>query len=439
MRSLAVLSLAALPLLAAPDGQAPAAVTSTPAILYPFKEGSALIGFRPTGAGGSAWGRATVRAESGRMRIHAHFGNLGPAARFGPGYLTYVLWAVSPLGRATNLGEVAPRWERAHVEAVTDLQDFALIVSAEPHFAVTRVSHAVVLENRPGAATRPRLETAETRFEQLAPAAYASEPGPGTRPGDPPYLGQARIALRIAAAERAEELAPAEYRAAQARLEALEDARHGDPGTAFVLARRAIQHAEEARQAAVRQGEARALAEQQGLAQDALAQAAAARTWADQEAQKARQKEQAAGASTRAAAEARRGLRDRLGRLLRTRETREGLVATVADVAFASGRSELAPASRVHLARVAGLLLAHPGLKIRILGHTDGTGRPGFNERLSRQRAETVRAFLAGQGLEPANLEAVGLAAAHPVASDASPEGRRQNRRVDLVIKGEDL
>lgn len=142
---------------------------------------------------------------------------------------------------------------------------------------------------------------------------------------------------------------------------------------------------------------------------------------------------------TQAQREVRRQLVEQLNRLLQTRETEEGLMATLTDVAFPSGSSRLSAPARVNLAKIAGILLTRPGLKIRALGHTDATGSQAINARLSRQRAEAVRTFLAGQGLPLGSLRAEGLADARPVASNATREGRTRNRRVELVVSGDPI
>jgi len=443
----------ALPFAASLAMAAPSALatSTTQAFNYPFVNGSTLIGFRGTSLAPGAAGQASVRGEGGRMRIHAHFKGLGPANRFGPEYLTYVLWSISPLGRPTNLGEVVVKSGRAHVDAMTHLQSFGLIVTAEPHFAVTRVSNAIVLENWPLRDTRPSVEEVEARFDLLERGTYALEPAERPSDGDrsvSPYVFQARNALRIAQREEADKLAPSEFQAALSHLNHMEAEKHLGRTPAVLLARRAIQQAEDARLVAEKHQAARLLtlaqnrAEEEKSRADAAHQVAeSAKAMAAQEAMKAFRQEREAKDAAKKATEAqlavRRKLMEQLNRLLRTRETEEGLMATLTDVAFPSGRSLLAPPARMNLAKVAGILLAHPGLKIKVLGHTDATGQPAFNQRLSQDRAESVRKFLIDQGLSFAQLDAQGVDGTHPIASNATPEGRKKNRRVDLIVSGE--
>lgn len=423
--------------------------STTQAFHYPFVDGSTLIGFRGSALASGASGQASVRGEGGRMRIHAHFTGLEPASRFGPEYFTYVLWAISPLGRAVNLGEVVAVRGKAHVDAMTHFQSFALIVTAEPHFAVTRVSHAVVLENLPIHGTRPAVQAVEASFDLLGRGAYGLEASPAPSPLNgaiSPYVFQARSALRIAQAEQADVLAPPEYQAALEQLNRMEEEKRLWEKGAVLAARRAVLLSEDARIVAGKRREAQCLAQERETTEDlrakleaARAQTDAARAMATSESLRAHRQERAASEATAAQLAVRRKLVEQLNRLLQTRETEEGLMATLTDVAFPSGSSRLSAPARVNLAKVAGILLTCPGLRIRILGHTDTTGRPAFNDRLSRNRAEGVRRFLVDQGLPQPALVAVGMDGAHPVAGNDTPEGRRKNRRVDLIVSGEPI
>jgi len=337
---------------------APAGIsTTTRALSYPFVNGSILVGFQPTPLEASASGRATVRGEDGRMRIHAHFWNLAPASRFGPEYLTYVLWAVSTAGRAINLGEVVPVGGKAHVEAMTSLPTFGLVLSAEPYFAVTRISHALVLENLPlrGLGTGGEVEA---RFERLGREAYAmDDPAPPREDRRvSPYVRQARNAVRIARLDQAEAFAPVEYLMAKGQVEHLNSLGEGRLGTrdAMLVARRAVQQAEEARILAVDKREAQARLRERELtdaaltkAEAAVQEAEAAKAKAAQEATNAQRAQRAASEAARKVTEVqlevRRKLQERLNSLLQTRETPEGLQATLTDVAFPTGRSALSP------------------------------------------------------------------------------------------------
>lgn len=442
---------AAVPLAATPPAATTLATATTRAYHFPFLDGSALLSFRGTALAPGASGQARVRGEDGRLRLHAHVRGLPPATAQGPEFLTYVLWAVTPAGRAVNLGELRTVAGRAHLETSTALPTFGLLVSAEPHYAVTRISHAVMLEGQPSPASRA-LEAVDATYPLLLPGTYVPDPEPAPASKGPvsPYVFQARNAVRIARLEEADRLAPAAFQAAAEQLQGLEgESRLALPG-AVARARRVALLAEDARLAAERarmdahlaeereratQAQARADAAQAQV-DAARAQVDAARALASQEARRASRQERAASEAQLAV---RRDLLTRLNTLLRTQETPEGLLATVTDVGFPSGRDRLTPAARENLAKVAGILLAHPGLKLKVRGHTDASGRPEFNERLSRRRADAVRRFLAEQGIPALNIEATGLGSRQPVAGNDSPMGRQANRRVDLLVGGEPI
>ena len=126
-----------------------------------------------------------------------------------------------------------------------------------------------------------------------------------------------------------------------------------------------------------------------------------------------------------------------LNSVLQTVDTPRGLVVTMADILFATGKYQLSQNANLALARMSGVILAHPGLSLRIEGYTDSTGSPQFNLKLSGQRADEVRAFLVSQGLSPDAVTSIGLGAADPVASNDTAAGRQKNRRVEIVVSGE--
>jgi outer membrane protein OmpA-like peptidoglycan-associated protein len=119
---------------------------------------------------------------------------------------------------------------------------------------------------------------------------------------------------------------------------------------------------------------------------------------------------------------------------LKARQTDTGWSMTLGDVLFEVDRAELKPGATRQLEALASVLLRNPNASVRIEGHTDSTGSAAYNRDLSRRRAESVQAFLLRQGVEPGRIEAQGLGADFPVASNADPAGRTQNRRVDLLI-----
>ncbi len=132
-------------------------------------------------------------------------------------------------------------------------------------------------------------------------------------------------------------------------------------------------------------------------------------------------------------------LRQQLNLVLETRETARGLIVNISDVLFDFNKYTLKPGAREKMAKVAGILLAYPGLKIQAEGHTDSIGSDEYNQRLSEQRADAVRDYLAVQGVPAASVTAVGLGEASPIATNDTAAGRQQNRRVELVVSGEPI
>jgi outer membrane protein OmpA-like peptidoglycan-associated protein len=451
---------------AAPEAMPICQVTVIPgttrAINYRNLTGSTQIGFRGSVLLPQAKGTAKVQSRAGAMSVKAKFDHLEPATRFGPEYLTYVLWAVTPVGRPVNLGEVIVRKSgKAEIEAHTNLQTFGLIVTAEPHFAVSQVSNVVVLENAVIRETRGQVEEVDAHYELLPRGAYLVQGTPGQGPPLKldrkvnPYVYQAVNAFDIARAEGAEQYAPEEFPKAAALMEQLEADRKKWKKPAIILARQLVQQAEDARLVAVkRQDEVRREQERQAAeearkeaevakaetdrtrseAEAARIEAERAKLMAAQEAQRA--KEQASREVSAEKLALRRKLRDQLSRLLETRETEHGVEVSLSDLLFPTGKANLLPATREKLAKVAGVVLTYPGLKVSVEGHTDSTGSDGFNRRLSLRRGQVVRGFLIRQGLAGEAVTAMGYGSERPVASNDTLAGRQQNRRVALIVTG---
>jgi outer membrane protein OmpA-like peptidoglycan-associated protein len=191
---------------------------------------------------------------------------------------------------------------------------------------------------------------------------------------------------------------------------------------------------------AKRQAELAAAREAQQKAEaDAAAAKAAAKADAEQAALKAKEqaaKEQAARAQ--AATEALRAqLLKQLNDVLQTTDTPRGLVVNMADVLFETGKYNLSTDAQLKLAKLSGIIQAHPGLNLAIEGYTDTTGSADFNMKLSQQRADTVRDFLISQGLLPDTITSKGFGEANPIADNSTAAGRKQNRRVEIVVSGE--
>src|ERR1700676_727286 len=481
---------------------------TTKAINYRKTSGSTKIIFRGTELMQQASGEAKVENKNGRIGIEAKFEGFEDATKFGLEYLTYVLWAISPQGRAVNLGELELKNGAGRVKAITELQTFGMVVTAEPYFGVTQPGNMVVLENDPaqGAAN---VENIDAKYELLARGVYSSSNTKiegaifGIDRNTPLELFEARNAVRIARNAGADKYAASALAKADQQLKGAEDVyrQKRDHKTVESAARETVQTAEEARVMAVKQRaeeeanakaaadkraaedrEAQARADAQAESQrrqereqarrDAEAakadpdrmkaeaqQAAAEAARQKQEAEQARAAavaEQQTAVEMKRAAEAdaqkardaaaqaeaekaqlRAQLLDQLNSILQTRDSARGLIVNMSDVLFDTGSYTLKPGAREKLAKISGIVLAHPGLTLQIEGHTDSVGSDVINQQLPERRSDTVRDFLAEQGVPAFSITARGFGKTQPVASNDTPEGRQRNRRVELVVNGD--
>jgi outer membrane protein OmpA-like peptidoglycan-associated protein len=482
---------------------------SVQAVNYEHRSGSSKLDFTGTTLMPGATGEAHVNSKRGSISIDAYFGNLQRPTTFGNEYLTYVLWAISPEGRAVNLGEVlVGNDDRSKLHVTTDLQAFALIVTAEPYYAVRQPSNVVVLENIVRDDTKGTSEAVNAKYELMERGGYI----PTGYKFDPVVLNanlpleffEARNALRIAQSEGAEQYAPDSYQhAVQLMNRADTDAtdKHIDKKPLIAVSREAVQTAEDAREIAVkkmgemrladeRQDSADAQAQSRQQADDArrqkeqaqsdTAQAQAARAQADSDAARARSdaadsqaataraqsdmaNSQAASASAVSAAQAdaeqsrlaaqqaqlsaqqaetdkaamRVKLAEQLNTILQTRDSARGLIVSMSDVLFDTGKYSLKPGAREKLAKVAGILLAYPGLNIEVGGYTDNVGGDAMNQTLSENRAGSVRDYLVQEGVATSSVSAKGFGNTLPVATNDNSAGRQQNRRVELLVSGD--
>ncbi|HSQ18767.1 MAG TPA: OmpA family protein [Blastocatellia bacterium] len=496
---------------------------SVQAVNYKHRSGASKVDFVGTDLMLSANGQAKVESKKGYIEIEVEFGNLQEPTTLGNEYLTYVLWAISPEGRAVNLGEVLPGGNhRSKLNVTTDLQAFALIVTAEPYYAVRQPSNVVILENVVREETKGTTEAVNAKYELMERGGYI----PSGYKFDPVVLNaklpleffEARNALRIAQSEGAEQYASDSYRHAVQLMDNADGYatnKHMDRKPLIAISREAVQTAEDARAIAVkkmddvrlaneRQDSADAQAKSQGQADDAnrqkeqalydtakaqtakaqaesdAANAQAAKTQAESDAAKARndaadaqaataraQSEmaanQASSATALSAAQAdadqsrlaaqqaqlnvqeaetdkaalRAKLSEQLNSILQTRDSARGLIVSMSDVLFDTGKYSLKPGAREKLAKVAGILLAYPGLNIEVGGYTDNVGGDAMNQTLSENRAGSVRDYLVQQGVASNSVSARGFGNSLPVATNENSTGRQQNRRVELLVSGE--
>jgi outer membrane protein OmpA-like peptidoglycan-associated protein len=534
---------------------------TTTAINYNHRSGSTHIDFRGTELLPDARGEARVESKQGVIKIDARMERLQPATKFGPEYLTYVMWAITPEGRATNVGEVLLNGDNSKLDATTELQSFGLIITAEPYFAVTQPSDVVVMENFINKETVGTIEQVDAKYELLQRGQYTLNVTPtditplALDSKVPIELYEARNAVRIARWTGAATYAPDTFQKALDGLTNAEGYLQGRAGKKPIgtVAREAVQMAEDARiitvkkiadeqlanerqaganrEALAASGQAAAQADAARATQDAAAAQLAAQSEANRlkiendaklqaaqveadrlknanavqmtavqseadrlkaqndantvasqneadrlkaendaktaasqneadrlkkendaqmaaaqgEADRLKHENDAQRASAQAdldrATKEKADLRSQLllqfNAILQTRDTARGLIVNMSDVLFDTGKHSLRPIAREKLAKVAGIVSGHPGLRLDVEGYTDSVGSDAYNQQLSEDRGTSVRDYLTHEGMAQSAVTTKGFGKADPVASNNTAAGRQQNRRVELVISGE--
>jgi len=471
----------------------------TRAVNYRNRGGSTMVEMKGTDLSPAITGKAKVDGKAGRLGIDVELNHMEPPIKFGGQFLTYVLWAITPEGRATNLGEVLPGDNgKDKISVTTDLQAFGLIVTAEPYFAVIYPSDKVVAENIVLHETKGFEETISAKFDVLEGGQYVIDipadklPSTQADPRVPLDLLEARNAVMIAKSVGAERYANDTITQAEDMLGRAEDYYQRKQGRTPIgtAARGAIQQAEEARVLTLRRieqakEEAARLAQEQAKAKaeadaeaahqaqlaaqaqsdedarrraqaeaaQAQAQAAQAQAEAQQQAALAQQQlAQAQAATAQAAAaeadrqrqeairqkeEMRARLLAQLNQVLQTRDTARGLIVSMPDVLFDFNKYTLKPEARERLARISGIVLAYPDLKLQIEGYTDSIGTDEYNLELSQKRADGVRAYLISSSVPPDHVNSQGFGKSNPVADNSTAAGRKLNRRVDMIVSGD--
>jgi outer membrane protein OmpA-like peptidoglycan-associated protein len=492
---------------------------TTEAVDYRDRGGTTQVDFKGTNLMPRVDGNARVTGHTGRLAIDANLHHLNPPRSLGPEFLTYVLWAITPEGRAVNLGEIIPNDDgNSRLQVTSGLQVFGLIVTAEPYFAVSQPTDVVVAENIVRNDTAGGIHPITAKYDLLRRGQYtvsldpARLPATGADPRTPLQLLEAQNAIAIAEAAGAKQYAvdtlgkakaylaqgqkyyqqkqsnvpigavarAATQSAEDARLLTLEKKRQEEAAAERQAAQDRIQQAQtqaeqEAARATAAQDEARRETEQRKLAEQERQAAEQARLQAEQAAQlaaqeraaaeqqlqqaqqerqaltqqqqaltqqaeqarlQAQQAEQARLQAQQQAEQQRQRLLTQLNQVLQTRDTARGLIVNMSDVLFDLNKATLRPGAKLRLAKVAGIILAYPDLKLEIDGFTDSTGTVQYNQRLSDKRAKTVSDFLVGEGVPAANISTHGFGPENPVASNATAAGRQMNRRVELVVSG---
>ena len=485
---------------------------TTRAVSYKHRSGATKIDFQGTDLMPAAAGEAKVESKRGALEIEVEFSGLDRPTSFGNEYLTYVLWAISPEGRSVNIGEVlVGDNHRSKLDVTTDLQAFALIVTAEPYYAVRRPSNVVILENAIRSDTVGATEAVDAKYELIDRGGYI----PTGYHFDPVVLNarlpleffEARNAVRIAKSAGAETFASSSYENAVGKMKRADDLatmRHVDKKSLIAESREVVQTADDAREIAVKRIDAdrvdadrdaaaaqvadataksnedmRARRNAEAASADAnrrraeAVQATATAQQQQQDAQAESDRNRAAAAdANQAAANAQQGQRDaeaesdrnraaaatsdqqlqqavrdreelrarllqQFNAILATRDTARGLVVNLSDVLFDSGKYTLRPGAREKLAKISGIILAYPDLRLAIEGNTDSVGGDAMNQELSEQRAGAVRDYLAKQNIPLTSMTSRGFGKTQPVASNDTAEGRQQNRRVEMIVSGD--
>jgi outer membrane protein OmpA-like peptidoglycan-associated protein len=495
---------------------------TTQAVDYRDRGGTTQVDFKGTSLMPTVDGSAKVTGHTGRLAIDANLHHLAPPRGFGPEYLTYVLWAITPEGRPINLGEIRPNDDgNSRLQVTSGLQEFGMIVTAEPYFAVTRPSNLVVAENIVRQDTAGGIHPISAKFDLLQKGQYTvnipAEQLPATTADrrTPVELLEAENAIAIAQAAGADQYAADTLGKAKAYLlqgqnylkqkqtitpigavaraatQAAEDARlltlqkkqeeqtaaekqraldriqqaqsqaESEAARAEAarldaqhqkeqreLAEQERQAAEQARleaeQAAQQAAQDRAAAQQQlqqseQARQAALAQQQTLAQQADQARLQAQQADQARAQAIQQAEEQRQRLLKQLNQVLQTRDSARGLIVSMSDVLFDFNQATLKPGAKLRLAKVSGIIMAYPDLKLEIDGFTDNKGTPQYNMTLSDKRAKAVRDFLVSQGVATDAVTTKGFGESNPVATNATAAGRQQNRRVELVVSGSSI
>jgi outer membrane protein OmpA-like peptidoglycan-associated protein len=473
------------------------------AVNYQYRSGPTPIDFRGTVLLPEAKGDAIVESRQGRTEIEAHFNRLTQPQRFGREYLTYVLWAISPEGRPHNLGEVVPSGsDKASLRVTTDLQAFAMIVTAEPYSAVRQPSDVVVLENQVREDTAGSTESVNAKYELLPRGQYtwrvsdslsselANLPKISAKEADALLeLYQAENAVGIAAAANADKYAPSTFaRAKQLLTEAQQfQARKAETRLVVQDAREAAQTAEDAQLIArqrQQEEDLRATKTDLSRAQAEVANAQQTAQYAIEAKQRAEAELQQAQAQVQAAQAQAAAVQQQADAERAARAQADAQAAAVANAA-ANAQAAAAAARRQQeqaAARTAALRIGLLEDMNRVLPARDTTrglvvtvaengfngetlrptasaqvtriaaildSHPGLNIRvegysdrsvgLSQRRAELVRATLLNNGLPPTAVSATGLGDSNPLASRNTPQGREENSRVEIVISGDPI
>lgn len=473
----------------------------TKAITYP-QDAEIMLRFRGTTRFPRMKGDAKIeRTNKNGTEIELSVSKMPRPFELGAGYATYVLWAISPNGQVDNLGEIKRRgfWEfDSKIKVTTPLQTFALIITAEPHFLVTRPSQEIMLENLdPYSKSGRTIATTSTityfgnssdyfrdsRTPQIADVDYKSTPT---------AVLQARQALALARFAGAERDASTEFELAQTLTKNAEDSWTAGRGEEAVdiAARKAISQAVQAEQTAMIRKDAREkrnekirqdaeLRQAENKVDDAqgvisglrgnLADETRARELSERDSMnyleqikdlkneviKLREENQEAKIklatieARQKVLEAEQAKNDKLKRLEANssvlveslkrfgtvEENERGIVVILPENYWSGNRvSSFAATSDSKLTELAQVLANSTDYKVVIESHTDNDGTPDDLRVLTNERSQAIADKLMSMGVSPDRLESKGFGATIPVAANTTKKNREKNRRVNLIL-----
>jgi outer membrane protein OmpA-like peptidoglycan-associated protein len=438
-----------------------------------------------------AKGEAKVERKRGATEIEIELDEMRPAVLFGGDFATYVFWTISPEGLANNVGEFVLEGNRSKLNVTSRLQTFGMFVTAEPHYLVRSPSRFVVMVNTElKSDLRTPAQTSKIGFRGYeGEYKFVRESIPReleARSEMRTELLQARKAVELAERAQAEKYALVKLTEARVSLRKTEESEKGrvDKRQVAILGKEAVRlafeaqtEAEEARiaekqradeaerarlageaadaqrraaqEAAQRQEAARLAAEEAARREEENRKAQAAARLREEEAarkaaEEAARRREAEAAAARAAEEASRASREReearnrmaqaLGQIAETRTTARGLIVNLPDILFDTGKSTLRPEAREVISRIAGVLMVAQGINLKVEGHTDSVGGDEYNQRLSEQRASSVKEYLEKAGVKPDLITTEGFGKTQPISDNNTAAGRQKNRRVEIVI-----
>lgn len=412
---------------------------------------------------------AAVNFRDGRAVIQLTYAGMKPAILYGGDVTSYVLWAVTRDEVAENLGPLAVGKGKGSEEYKTAKQNFALILTAESFWGVSRPSELVILSS----GTPRQKDVAPVPFSfsgfAAAPAHSNRDLTSVTLQGKlPAELLQARRIHELAARFEAPVHAADLYQEADAALRSAESLAQRSARGSQVLdaARRAMALDNEAIQLARRRREALDLERQIAARRAEMEELQRRAGQAQQQAEQARRDLGTLQADTLALKHEKTALESEmiqmrselftmeeslqelhsekrdlsvrleaaLSHVAETRRSARGFVVNLPDILFSVNQAKLKPEAQKAMAKLAGILLVIPDLRVVIEGHTDSRGSAEYNLKLSRRRAEHVKELLVEEGIATERLGAFGFGLARPVSDNESLVGRARNRRVEIII-----